>query len=217
MQLIHPRNLGRATNAIESGKIVAVPTKRWYMLCCDATNTAATERIFAAKRRPRDKGLLLALRSREHVERYFEMNSEAQVLGSAFWPGDLALLLSWRDPLEAARHVGLGTQTCMVSNPSGILGELVNRTEGLVAATTANISVGRNSSYSDPAITIDEVRRFAETTGMAIEVLVDGGICPSPKPLTVVDCLTGRVEITRSGAIHSRAIAAALGRNVQLR
>jgi L-threonylcarbamoyladenylate synthase len=64
MRIVAPSEIDLAAQAVEAGRLVIVPTSRWYMICCDASNTDACDRIFAAKQRPADKSLLPRPRTR---------------------------------------------------------------------------------------------------------------------------------------------------------
>lgn len=101
--------LASAANAIENGALVVVPTRRWYMLCADASNDNACQRIFTAKSRPSAKPLCLVVPSLSVASDQFDMSPAAQRLANALWPGDLAMLLRWRDPAHGAagaHHAG---------------------------------------------------------------------------------------------------------------
>ena len=78
-------------------------------------------------------------------------------------------------------------------------------TKALALIMPSNEAVDRQ-----PALTPAEVARFVERTSTPVDLLVDGGICPLGVGLTVVDCAT-TPQVVRDGAVHFRAITAALG------
>lgn len=200
-----------AARAMEAGELVVVPTSRWYMICCDASNADACARIFAAKQRPIEKSMLLVARSVEAVSQQFRMSMDATLLAEAFWPGDLALLLPWRDPTEGQRYSAVGTPEALVTVAPGVLGELAQLSSCPVAATSANIS---GTLLRRPSITPAEVEEFIAETKTEVSVVVDGGICPTANHVTIVRCGNDRTELIRDGIVHTRAITAALGRDV---
>lgn len=57
MRVIGPEDLEVAAQAIEDGGLVVVPTRRWYMVCADASNARACDDIITGKRRPSGKPL----------------------------------------------------------------------------------------------------------------------------------------------------------------
>ncbi|MFM9542565.1 L-threonylcarbamoyladenylate synthase [Streptomyces turgidiscabies] len=214
MRLIHPTDLDIAARAIEAGELVIVPTKRWYMICADAGNPDACKRIFDGKKRPPGKSLAFVLPSLEACEQRFQLTPEARRLADAFWPGDLALLLPWRDPADAAGYTAVGSPA-LTTYDSGLLGRLASLSTAPVAATTVNISGDAGPDDPGPAITLDEVNHFLTTTGVGASVIVDGGICPAANHMTIVDCFTPEARLVRTGLVHQRAISAALGRDVR--
>jgi tRNA A37 threonylcarbamoyladenosine synthetase subunit TsaC/SUA5/YrdC len=86
-----------AAAALDADQLVVMPSARWYMLCGRADAEPVTRRMFAGKHRPSDRSLMLAVADRKAAAGMFSFTSAARVLADAFWPGDLALLLPWRD------------------------------------------------------------------------------------------------------------------------
>jgi L-threonylcarbamoyladenylate synthase len=212
MQILKESDLDAAAHAIDNGGIVIVPTSRWYMICCDASNQDACARIFRAKARPTDKQLLLVVASHCAAESHFHLTDEARCLIRAFWPGDLSLRLAWRDP-DLGRSLGaVGPEVALVGNSSGIMGELAKRTRALIATTSANISLRDDNHNAGPAITLREVIQFAQEASLDVSIVIDGGICPQFTHTTIVDCSDSakNAAIIREGVVHRRAIQAAL-------
>lgn len=201
--------LARAVTTLETGDLVVVPTSRWYMICADATNSVACQRIFTAKRRPATKQLCLVVPSLAAASARFAMNTGAHRLATALWPGDLAMLLRWRDTSHGDDHAAVGSPAALVTQAPGTLGALSTRARVPIAATTVNVS-GTMDEGPVPAITVGEVRRFLTESGIGDATVIDGGICPTANHLTIVDCTEHRPRIVRHGVVHERAIAAAL-------
>jgi L-threonylcarbamoyladenylate synthase len=139
VRVISPTELGPAAQAIRAGQFVIAPTSRWYMVCADAANMEACRSIFAGKRRPAGKSLVFVAPHEADYTDTFAFNDDAARLAAALWPGDLALLLPWRDPGQAARHPAVGSPA-LVTRPGGVLGALAAAAQIPIAATTANIS-----------------------------------------------------------------------------
>lgn len=218
MPPIHPPELDTmvdvAARAIEAGELVIVPTNRWYMICADAGNPDACGRVFEGKKRPSGKSLAFVLPSLEACEEHFQLTAEAKRLADTFWPGDLALLLPWRDSAEAAKYAAVGSPA-LTTYDSGLLGKLASISGVPIAATTVNISGDGGPDDPGPAITLDEVNHFLATTGVTVSVIVDGGVCPAANHMTIVDCFTPQARLIRTGLVHQRAVSAALGRDVR--
>ncbi|MEU6709643.1 L-threonylcarbamoyladenylate synthase [Streptomyces wuyuanensis] len=209
MQVIPTTDITTAANAIAAGRLVVVPTSRWYMICADAGNPDACKAILEAKQRPKNKPLALIVPDLPRARELLAFTSDADRLAAAFWPGDLAMLLPWREPADAARYSVVGSPALTTHAP-GTLGALAAAVPVPLAATTVNVSGDAGPDDRGPAITLTEVDEFLTTAGLDA-VVMDGGICPTANHLTILDCTTERTHLVRTGLIHPRAIAAAIG------
>jgi tRNA threonylcarbamoyl adenosine modification protein (Sua5/YciO/YrdC/YwlC family) len=210
VKVIQPEEMDVAVHAVEAGKLVVVPTHRWYMICANASNMDACERIFSGKQRLASKSLVYVLPTADTAAELFALTPQAERLAAAFWPGDLAMILPWRDAAVGCHHQAVGAVNALVTYAPGVLGELAARSEVPIAATTVNISGDGGLGDPGPAITTAEVSRFVDTTGIQIAYCIDGGICPIANHLTIVDCTTTEGRLIRSGVIHDRAIMVAM-------
>ena len=210
MKLIPFHDLDFAVHAVEAGELVVLPTRRWYMICANARDSEVCGQIFAAKGRPRSKSMAYVLPHFTAADELFVMTSPAQRLASAFWPGDLALILRWRDMTLGQQHESVGVPHALVTLDPGPLGELARRSRVPIAATTVNISSDAGPEAPGPAIATSQVQRFVADTGIDVAFCVDGGLCPLAHHLTIVDCTAGEAVLVRPGIVHERAIVAAL-------
>ncbi|GIJ30800.1 hypothetical protein Vqi01_59620 [Micromonospora qiuiae] len=208
MKLILPDELPLAIEALEAGELVVVPTRRWYMICANARDHDACESIYAGKSRPRSKSLAYILPSLVAADELFVMTPAAIQLASAFWPGDLAMILRWRNSEHAQQHQSVGVPNALVTLDSGTLGQLARKSRVPIAATTANRSDPTNTL--GPAITAAEVESFVSESQTSVAYCIDGGISPLANHLTIVDCTETQATITRPGVVHHRAINAAI-------
>ncbi|KPI17641.1 SUA5/yciO/yrdC domain-containing protein [Actinobacteria bacterium OK074] len=214
MRVVDTQDLDPAVRALEAGELVIVPTRRWYMICADASDEQACASVFQGKKRPRHKSLAYVAPSPAACERYFDLGIEAERLATGLWPGDLALLLPWRNPQNALRHAAVGSPA-LVTMASGVLRALASAAKVPVAATTANLSGDTGPDDPGPAVTVEEVRTFLAASGLTASVIVDGGVCPAANHMTVVDCFTEEARLVRTGLVHHRAVSAALGREIR--
>ncbi|MGW7029134.1 L-threonylcarbamoyladenylate synthase [Streptomyces xanthophaeus] len=210
MQVIPTTDIDTAAAAIEAGRLVVVPTARWYMICADAANPDACKAILEGKQRPKNKPLALVVPDQDRARDLLHFTPDAERLAAEFWPGDLALFLSWRDPAAAARYTVVGSPALTTHAP-GALGALARAVPELLAATTVNVSGDAGPEDRGPAITLAEVEEFL--TGADLDaVVMDGGVCPAANHLTIVDCADDQTHLVRAGLVHQRAVASALGR-----
>ena len=208
MDVLTPAQLSDAVRLLAAGQVVAVPSPRWYMLCARAADPAATSRVFRAKQRPGTKPLLLLLDSQATAESLFDLSSDARLLTDGLWAGDLALRLSWKPGTEPFAAVG---SPALVGCPDGILGQMVALIGEPLAAAVCSISTPAAGDADHPALTADQVAAFERTMGAGIAAVVDGGICPHGRHMTIVDCPPGAAaRLEREGTVHARAVEAAL-------
>ncbi|HUG83476.1 MAG TPA: Sua5/YciO/YrdC/YwlC family protein, partial [Euzebya sp.] len=86
--------LAIATDTLTAGSVVVLPVGGVYAVVADAFRPAATQRIFAARRRSRVTPLPVLIRSERQVSGLAgEVPETADRLMAAFWPGDLTLVL----------------------------------------------------------------------------------------------------------------------------
>ncbi|AYF30434.1 translation factor Sua5 [Micromonospora tulbaghiae] len=210
MEVISADDLNLAIRAVEAGELVVLPTRRWYMICANASDRDACDRIFAGKGRARSKSLAYMLPHHAAAHDQFIMPPYAHLLASAFWPGDLAMILPWRDIRLGRKHEPVGVPNALVTMDSGPLGELALKSQVPIAATTANISDPSNTNAAGPAITTADVQQFVSEAGIDVAYCLDGGVCPLAHHLTIVDCTGTAPMLIRSGVVHQRSIQAAI-------
>ncbi|MEU2455734.1 Sua5/YciO/YrdC/YwlC family protein [Streptomyces sp. NPDC012765] len=210
MQIIPTTDIDTAAAAIEAGRLVIVPTARWYMICADGANPDACKAILEGKQRPKNKPLALVVPDQDRARDLLHFTPDAERLAAAFWPGDLALFLPWRDPADATRYTVVGSPALTTLAP-GPLGALARAVPGLLAATTVNVSGDAGPDDRGPAITLAEVEDFLTGAGLDA-VVMDGGVCPAANHLTIVDCAGDQTHLVRAGLVHPRAVASVVGR-----
>ncbi|MGW0937780.1 L-threonylcarbamoyladenylate synthase [Streptomyces sp. NPDC002666] len=208
MDVLTRDQLPDAARLLAAGQVIAVPTPRWYMLCARAAGPSATNAVFRAKQRPAAKPLLFLLDSPGTAEAVFDLSDDARLLARGLWPGDLALRLPWKPGVEPIAAVG---SPALVGCPDGVLGQLVLLAGEPLAAAVCSVSTPAAGDQDRPALTADHVTAFDRITGAGIAAVVDGGICPHGRHMTIVDCPAGvAARLEREGTVHARAVEAAL-------
>ncbi|MEV1040469.1 Sua5/YciO/YrdC/YwlC family protein [Streptomyces sp. NPDC050204] len=212
MDHLTPHGLDTAAGLLGDGALVAVPTPRWYMILARAADPHAVTAVFDIKQRPEHKPLLLLVDSLATAEQHFRFSRDAHALAHRLWPGELALHLPWRT--GSGRLPGIGAPA-LVSRPDGILGHLLSLVAEPVAAAACSISAAAATPDDHPALTAHQVAAFNTATGEHLAAVVDGGICPQGRHMTIVDCPDGEpARLHREGTVHSRAVTAALTEGV---
>ncbi len=196
-----PGALERALERLRRGEVIAIPTDTVYGVAADGLNPAAIEKLYEAKRRPRDKAIPLLLASEAALDQVAaEIPPGARALAARFWPGALTLVVAAREAVPSVlRAEGRSVAVRVPDHP--IPRELARALGRPLAATSANISGGRDPS------TAQEVE---EQLAGRIALVLDGGPVGTGIPSTVVDLTTVPPRITRVGAIPAEEIERAL-------
>lgn len=188
----HPA-IREAASLIRAGETVAFPTETVYGLGADARNTAAVERIFAAKGRPSDNPLIVHIGERPQLDALVASCDEAvSRLLDAFWPGPLTVVLPVR-PGAVSPRVTAGLPTVGVRMPDHPVAlALLRAAQCPVAAPSANRS-GRPSPTRAEHVRAD--------LGAAIGGIVDGGPAGVGLESTVVEVVGGALHVLRPGGV----------------
>lgn len=193
-----PEALEEAARALAEGWPVAIPTDTVYGLAVDPFQPGATERVFEAKRRPRDVSLPVLVTGRaQALTLTTAVPAGALVLMDRFWPGPLTVVLPARPGLGA--DLGDDDVTVGVRCPAHPVPLALCAATGPLATTSAN-------RHGEPTlVTADAV---AATFGAAVAVVLDGGTCAG-RASTVVDCTGQEPRLLRQGRLPWDEVRAA--------
>jgi tRNA threonylcarbamoyl adenosine modification protein (Sua5/YciO/YrdC/YwlC family) len=182
--------LEEALRVLARGRPVGIPTDTVYGLAVDPFRPGATDRLFAAKGRPRDVNLPVLVSGREQLEELATAVPDgACTLMERYWPGPLTLVLPSHPDLAA--DLGNDEATVGVRCPAHPVPLALCRAAGPLATTSAN-------RHGQP--TLVSAAEVVAAFGAAVPVVLDGGPCQG-LPSTVVDC-TGQVpKLLREGRI----------------
>jgi L-threonylcarbamoyladenylate synthase len=192
-----------AVDVLRDGGIVALPTDTVYGIAVALSTPGGLERLFAAKHRPLDKGIVLLLDDAAQASSAGVMTPAATVLAEAAWPGGLTLIVPQRLDVPWPSVLTGGAATIGLRVPDHDTPRALARAVGPLPATSANVS-GQPEAPDAASI--------VEQLGDAVDLVLDGGRARGGPASTVVDCSGERPVILRPGAIDAGAIAAILDR-----
>lgn len=196
-----------ATQILEGGGLVAMPTETVYGLAADASNEDAISKVFSLKGRPSDRPLIVHIGQSEWLERWAcEIPSYAHALIKAFWPGPLTLVLPKQRGVSTKVTGGQSTVAVRVPNHPVALALLQSFGKGLVAPSA------NRYGHISPTSASDVTAEF----GDEIPLILDGGSCEVGIESTIVSCLSEGPRILRLGSISPQALASVLGRSVEV-
>jgi len=189
--------LEAATRALAAGLVVVLPTDTVYGVAVDPTVEGATERLFAAKDRPRAVAVAVLVADAAQAESVAgPMPDAARRLVARFWPGALTVVLSRRPGFDV--DLGGDPATVGVRCPAHDAVRDLCRRVGPLAVTSAN-------RHGEP--TPAAAHEVAAAVGDRVALVLDGGECAGA-PSTVVDCTGAQPVVLREGAIGRRELDA---------
>ena len=96
------REIRKGVKILRKGGVIAFPTDTVYGLGADAFNSAAVEKIYEMKNRPKCQQFPLLIADVKQLTILAEPIPEITwLLATRFWPGGLTLVLSKKDSLPA--------------------------------------------------------------------------------------------------------------------
>jgi L-threonylcarbamoyladenylate synthase len=192
-----------AVAVLGRGALVAMPTDTVYGLGVALDSPHGLERLFAAKHRPLDKGIVLLLADHRQADEVGLLGPAAQVLAAAFWPGGLTLVVPQRPDAGLPVELTGGAATIGLRLPAHASPRALAAAVGPLPVSSAN------RSGDSPALTAQEVlAQLGDSPDVAL--VLDGGPAPGGIASTVVDCAGGPPRILRPGAIAADLLIAAL-------
>ena len=195
-----PTAVLQAVRALAQGQPVGIPTDTVYGLAVDPFRPGAADRIFAAKRRPRDVNLPLLVSGMDQAMAVSTAVPDLAVeLMRRYWPGALTIVIPARPDLGA--DLGEDELTVGVRSPAHPVPLALCAASGPLATTSAN------HHGEPPLVTAEQV---ATSFGDAVAVVLDGGTCEG-SPSTVVDCTGRQLKLLREGRIPWAELEALAG------
>ncbi|MFK7973147.1 MAG: L-threonylcarbamoyladenylate synthase [Bacteroidia bacterium] len=156
-----------AREALQQGKLVAIPTETVYGLAANAYDEKAVTGIFLAKNRPSFNPLILHVYDVDQAQSFTgEWPQAAVKLAKTFWPGPLTLLLP-RDATIVPDLVTAGSPLVAVRVPAHpVTRELLKMLDFPLAAPSAN-----PSGYISPTT----AQHVHQQLGDKVSYILEGG------------------------------------------
>ncbi len=192
-----------AVSVLRSGGVVALPTDTVYGIAVTGTDPVGIERLFSAKGRPPDKGIMLLLDDAAQAAGAGAMTSAAAALAATCWPGGLTVIVPQRPDVPWPAVLTGGSPTIGLRVPAHDAPRSLARALGPLPTTSANVS--GLPEASDAAAIVAQL-------GDAVDLVLDGGPAAGGPASTVVDCTGERPVILRVGAVARDEVVAILER-----
>ena len=195
-----------AIEALRAGAIVALPTDTVYGIAVAMDAPGGIERLFAAKRRAPEKGIVLLLADAAQAREIGHWPPAAAALADAFWPGGLTLVVPRRPDVALPEALTGGAATIGLRVPDHPAPRALAAAVGPLPTTSANIS--GLPEAGDAAAILDQL-------GDEVGLILDGGTAHGGPSSTVVDCSVDPPRLLRPGAVAITDVEAVLGRAIE--
>ena len=182
--------VARIRGVLGAGGLVVHPTDTVYGVAADPFQDAAVDRLYAAKGRPRELAISMAVADVADVFRYGSATTIADAFVGKNLPGPFTVVL--RATPAAPRPLVSKDGRIGLRVPDHPIPRLLARSFGPVTSTSAN----RHGSPS-PATCEDALAQL----GDAVDVYLDGGPTPLGGESTVIDLTGPKANILRQGAV----------------
>jgi L-threonylcarbamoyladenylate synthase len=195
-----------AIEVLRAGGLVALPTDTVYGIAVALDTPGGVEALFAAKRRPPDKGIMLLLADAAQAPTIGQWPASAAALAEAFWPGGLTVIVTQRPDVPLPAALTGGAPTIGLRVPDHGAPRALAAAVGPIPTTSANVSG------------LPEARTAAEIVeqlGEAIDFVLDGGPAHGGPASTVVDCTVDPPRVLRVGAVPVADVERVLGVSVE--
>ena len=189
-----------AVAALRDGALVVFPTDTVYGIAAHPGRPGATDRLFAAKGRPRELELPVLAPDLASSRTVADLDERAERLAARFWPGPLTIVAP-RAAASGGWDLGGDPSTIGVRVPRHPLALAVLTVTGPLAVTSAN-----RSGEPTPADGEGVLAVFGDA--VAVYLLDEGPLAGAAS--TVVDLAHGEASILRAGALEPSEVLAAL-------
>ncbi|MEM9670030.1 MAG: L-threonylcarbamoyladenylate synthase [Pseudomonadota bacterium] len=192
--------IANAVSILEDGGLVAIPTETVYGLACDAANSDAVARLYAAKGRPSFNPLIAHITDLPAAKREGTFSTTAEELAKAHWPGPLTLVVPVADAHSVCDLARAGLDSIALRSPSHpVARELLKAFSRPLVAPSANPSGKISPTRADHVLT---------DMGDAVDLILDGGPCKAGIESTIISCLTNPPTLLRPGSFDASAFQA---------
>ena len=193
-----------AADMLRAGGLAVLPTETGYLLAAVATDVAAVERAFAAKKRSEANPMHVACASLSMAARFADLTPAAQSVLGTLTPGPVTVVVRQSALLPDRLVTVNGTVGVRVPDHPATL-QVIAELGVPVTASSVNES---GTAYAEP--TAQTLESLAWPAGHPVCVLLAGDATRYGAPSTLVRLTGDSPEILRQGPIDETAIKAAI-------
>jgi len=185
------KDIRKASDIIKKNGIVIYPTETVYGIGANIFSNTALEKVFAIKKRDKDKPVSVAVSDFGMMEELVYIGEKEKRFISMFLPGPVTVVLKKKETVPDI--LTSGSELVGIRFPAHDTTIKLIQLAGVpITSTSANIS------GETPPKKVAQIK-------IAADYIIDGGDC-SGEPSTVIDLVNGK--ILRKGAKYKDALAA---------
>ncbi len=177
---------------ISNGSIIVFPTDTIYGIGCNPFKKEAVEKVYAIKKRDKNKALPILVSTIEDAKKLIKLNNIGEKLVEKFWPGGLTIVGRIKDDITLPQIITSNTNTLAVRMPNHKCTLKLLKLCKYLVGTSANISNCKPLTSSSDIIN-SKLEGF--------DILIDGDITTIGVESTIVDISNGNAKVLRIGAI----------------
>ena len=138
MSITFEEEVERTVAFLKAGKTILYPTDTIWGIGCDATNSKACDKVFAAKKRPLSKSLIVLVDSTERLKDYVV---NVPVIAYDLIKGARSpLSIIYNESKNLAKNVSSDKSVCIRVVENDFCKEVIRRLGHPITSTSANLS-----------------------------------------------------------------------------
>jgi sua5/yciO/yrdC/ywlC family protein len=199
---IDEKELKEVIEVLDNDGLVIFPTETVYGIASKATSLKAVDKLYEAKKRPRDKAINIMVGDSKDISKYAKINSEIEAkIIEEFMPGGITLILDKVD--DFGEGFTLSNNTIGVRIPNNTIAlKILKNISFPLTVPSANIS--NKPSGTEVKDIIDDFRN-------TVDIIIDGGKSVDSIPSTIVRVEDNKINILRQGQISEDEIKERVG------
>lgn len=199
---IDEKELKEVIEVLDNDGLVIFPTETVYGIASKATSLKAVDKLYEAKKRPRDKAINIMVGDSKDISKYAKINSEIEAkIIEEFMPGGITLILDKVD--DFGKGFTLSNNTIGVRIPNNTIAlKILKNISFPLTVPSANIS-------NKPSGT--EVNDIIDDFKNTVDIIIDGGKSVDSIPSTIVRVEDNKINILRQGKISEDEIKERVG------
>jgi L-threonylcarbamoyladenylate synthase len=182
-------NINYIVDILNKDGVIIIPTDTVYGLACNAFSDKAIEKLFAFKKRDKDKPINVLTNSIDKIKKVTkDINDKEFELMTKYFPGDLTIILNKQEHISNLLTANLSTIGVRIPNNKIAL-KILEAYPNPLAVTSVNIS------GTSPGLEVNDfINEFKN-----VEIIVDGGRSKIGKPSTIIRVENNKIKVLRQG------------------